>query len=132
MFLSGIPLLKRDISVSILHLKSFMCRWMLPFMRRNRTSLNLIFRGNCKEDKLESLGLSCLESTTLNFSSIKSNEFGHSGHDSNTLDLSHSSHDSNTLNLFGLESNPPNSSSFKSNRPNISGLELNTLVSDPS
>lgn len=74
---------------------------------------------NLKEDKLESLDLSGLESNTLNFPSIKSNTFGYSGQDSNTL------------NLYGLESNPPNSSSFESNMPSLSSIELITLVSDP-
>ncbi|KAI5447233.1 hypothetical protein KIW84_014908 [Lathyrus oleraceus] len=87
---------------------------------------------NFKEDKLESLYLSGLESNTLKLSSINSNASGHSGHDSNTLNLSHSSHDSNTPNLSGIESNPPNSSSFESNMPNLSGVELNTHVLDPS
>lgn len=86
---------------------------------------------NFKEDKLESLDLSGLESNALNLSSIKSNASSHSGHNSNTLDLSHFGHDSNTLNLSGLESNPPNSSSFESNKPNLFGLELNTLAPNP-
>ncbi|KAI5417662.1 hypothetical protein KIW84_042324 [Lathyrus oleraceus] len=74
---------------------------------------------NLKEDKLESLDLSGLESNTLNFPSIKSNTSGYSGQGSNTLNLS------------GLESNPPNSSNFESNMPNLSSIELITLVSDP-
>ncbi|KAI5421101.1 hypothetical protein KIW84_044806 [Lathyrus oleraceus] len=87
---------------------------------------------NFKEDKLESLDLSGLESNTLNLSSTKSNASGHLGHDSNSLNLSHSGHDLNIPNLSDLESNPLDSSSFESNRPNLSGLELNTLVPEPS